>query len=59
MSPIVIKSKDLKRAWLKRWKKESLNSPKKKDMPIKPRCLRVDKAINFFRSFSKIVFIPA
>lgn len=59
ISPIAIKSKDLKRAWLSKWKKDKESKPREKDKPINPKCLRVERAISFLRSFSKIVFNPA
>lgn len=59
ISPIVIKRRDLNKAWLNRWKKERLKRPKEKDIPMKPKCLRVERAISFFKSFSKTVLKPA
>jgi hypothetical protein len=59
ISPIDINKSDLNKAWDSKWKKESLSKPREKDIPINPKCLKVDRAISFFKSFSKIVFIPA
>jgi hypothetical protein len=59
MSPIVINKRDLNRAWTRRWKNLKCNIPEEKAIAIKPKWLNVDKAINFFKSISKIVFIPA
>jgi len=59
MSPIVIKSKDLKRAWVRRWKKANWTNPAEKAKPMKPKWLKVERAISFLRSVSKTAFIPA
>lgn len=59
ISPIAIKSKDLKRAWTRRWKKEKVSKPKEKESPINPKWLKVERAISFLRSVSKILFNPA
>jgi len=40
-------------------KKDKYNNPQEKAIPIKPRWDKVDKAINFFISFSNTVFKPA
>lgn len=59
ISPIVIKSKDLKRAWVSKWKKLRWSKPAENAKPIKPKWLRVERAISFFRSVSNTVFNPA
>lgn len=59
ISPIAINKTDLKRAWDNKWKKERKERPKEKDIKIKPRWLKVESAIIFFRSFSKREDRPA
>lgn len=58
-SPIAINNKDLKSAWVKRWKKAKWIKPLNKLNPIKPKWLRVERAISFLRSRSKTEFKPA
>ncbi len=59
ISPIVINSKDLNKAWTSKWKNLKWSNPEENDIAIKPKCLSVDKAISFFKSISNTVFIPA
>lgn len=59
MSPIDINKTDLNKAWTSKWKKDKNRSPQEKDIPINPKWDKVDKAINFFISVSKIEFTPA
>ena len=59
ISPMDMKSRDLNNAWLRRWKNDNVKKPKEKDIPIKPKWLKVERAISFLRSFSNTVFKPA
>jgi len=57
--PILIKSKALKIAWIIRCRKPIKGLIKQHLVIIKPRCLKVERAITFFKSFSKRANIPA
>jgi hypothetical protein len=59
ISPIAMNSKDLNRACVSMWKKPRLIKPLKILRPMNPKWLRVDRAISFLRSVSKIEFNPA
>jgi hypothetical protein len=52
ISPTDINKSLLKRAWAIKCKKERKTSPENKDRPIKPKCLSVERATNFFKSDS-------
>jgi hypothetical protein len=54
-----MKSKDLNKACVSMWKNANCKRPAEKAIPIKPKWLRVDRAIIFLRSFSKMEFMPA
>ena len=49
----------LNRAWVRRWKKVNTTKEQEKEATIKPSCLRVEYAIIFFKSQSKIPIRPA
>lgn len=57
--PILIKSRALKTAWIIRCRKPTKGLIRQHLVIIKPRCLKVERAITFFRSFSKRANIPA
>ena len=49
----------LNKAWVNKWKKANPANPKDMILIIKPNCLKVDKAMIFFKSNSKLAPIPA
>jgi len=49
----------LNKAWVNKWKKTNFENPKDKILIINPNCLKVDNAIIFFKSNSKLAQIPA
>ncbi len=59
ISPIHINNKDLKRAWASMCNNDKFKNPQEKAKPIKPKCLKVDKAISFFISTSNKELRPA
>lgn len=59
MHPAHINKVALNKAWVNKWKKAKLYSPKDKILIIKPNCLNVDRAIIFFKSNSKFAPNPA
>lgn len=58
-NPAHINKEALNRAWVRRWKKVNTTKEQEKEATIKPSCLRVEYAIIFFKSQSKIPIRPA
>lgn len=56
--PAHINKRALKQAWVAKWKNVKSGSPKAKVDIIKPNCLKVERAIIFFKSNSKTPLIP-
>lgn len=52
-------SNALNKAWVSRWKSAKVLSPKPSLIIISPSCLRVDRAMIFFRSVSRQATVPA
>lgn len=52
-------NKALNSAWVNKWKNASLANPIAKILIIKPSWLKVDNAIIFFKSYSKLAPNPA
>jgi len=57
LHPILMNNVDLNNACAIRWKKQKFLNPRPKRIIIIPNCLRVDKAITFLRSDSKMAQI--
>lgn len=59
MNPAAINKADLKKACIIKWRYANSLFPIPKIVNISPSCLKVDKAITFFKSASKLATQPA
>lgn len=58
-NPAHINKEALNKAWVSKWKKVKITKEQEKEATIKPNCLKVEYAIIFFKSQSKIPIKPA
>jgi hypothetical protein len=59
ITPEIIKRAALNKAWHNRWKKQKNTKPWLRENIMNPNWLKVEKAIIFFMSHSKLAQIPA
>lgn len=59
MFPAVKNKRALNIAWVSKWNRASVWRPRPRLVIITPSCLKVERAIIFFRSVSAVALIPA